>query len=410
MSGRDLSIFVAELAGEKLKESETVADWLDKTLQKADKVFRGTHGLKFSHSAIPHGGVLAKIENPDTMLVGTHSVTPPRIDTFCDAAALGLGKLLDISVDGDSIADQVVKNNPVSFQSFTNDEAQLRNWMNNLAVAIRLKKAEPHSLGKQFYFPVDEGYHLLSPLHSSSLSHVIYKRVRDVAAYTEHTKVAREAMNKKRHCDYDLVVYKNLARIKYGGAQPQNVSLLNSQRSGVSYLLSCAPPNWQSQIRLPIKGNAALWRMLGFRVRQLVRTFREFLASVERINNAHIRDTRADFIDQLIDELLGLRAGILEVGKPGWSRESELTVAEQCFLDPMRVDDDESLFMTVLETREWEQEISNAFARFVNDKLSGIRTQSGKQLRDLGDVEHREWRDDLRDRLVEFRHFLETLT
>ncbi|VFS89954.1 CRISPR type I-F/YPEST-associated protein Csy1 [Raoultella planticola] len=55
------------------------------------------------------------------------------------------------------------------FAAFTDDAAQLDEWISGFSSALNTGEPTSHKLAKQSYFPVKEGYHLLSPLFATSL-------------------------------------------------------------------------------------------------------------------------------------------------------------------------------------------------------------------------------------------------
>ena len=396
----DLSAQIRELAAEKQRDDD-VAGWLDDLVARAPRVGRGTHGPKFSHSAIPNFGIASVAESVADRTVGTHSLTSPAMDTFCNAADLGVGVLLDLSDGGESLAEQVAAGDATSLRPF-GDGTRTAAWLEGLSKALEARTYSAHPLSKQVYFPVRDSYHLVSPQLATSLAHEVWAAVGE-ARFSDEAKEARAARRANRASERDVVDYTGLATMKFGGAQPQNVSLLNSRRRGTAYLMSCAPPIWKERLRLPTRGENALWRLYRARTRRTVTALRRFLASAYDYNNVRIRRRREEYIEELIDELLNLAAGVRELGAPGWSRDSDLPLSEQCFLDPRREEAKGSPFALSRESGAWKEEVATAFGRFVNDRLSGMKTRSGKTLRDPGRVEAEVWARELRNTIARLR-------
>lgn len=401
----DLSALVRDLAAEKKREDD-IPGWLDDLAGLASRVQRGTHGPKFSHSAItPNAGIAATANDVGDGAIGTHSLSSPVIDTFCNATYLGVGVLLDLADGGESLADQVAAGDPISLRPF-GDEARAAAWIDGLSNALEEHAYAAHPLSKQVYFPVGDDYHLISPLFAASLAHEVWAVVQE-AKFSDESKEVRAARRVNRAAERDSVDYTGLATMKFGGAQPQNVSLLNSRRRGTAYLLNCAPPTWEERLRLPTRGENALWRLYRARTRRTVAALRRFLANAGDGTNVRIRTRRGEYIEELVDELLNLAAGVRELGPPGWSRDSDLPLSEQCFLDPRREDEAGSPFALSRESGAWREDVSDAFGRFVNDRLSGMRTKSGNRQRDLGSVEAKVWARELRNTIARLRDRLE---
>ena len=105
---------------------------------------------------------------------------------------------------------------------------------------------------KQNYFHLaDANYHMIAPLFSSTLSQAIYQKIR-ASKFDEADKKLREARRKSMYAEGVLSVYPNLAVMNFGGTQPQNITAGNFIRHGEAYLLSCTPPQWQSDLKPPI--------------------------------------------------------------------------------------------------------------------------------------------------------------
>ena len=95
---------------------------------------------------------------------------------------------------------------------------------------------------KQVYFPVGEAqYHLLSILTPSGLITRLKQSV-DAMRFSEETKQAKESRKKNEHHEVGYSDIFDLTVTGYGGTQPQNVSVLNSQNAGRAYLLPSCPP------------------------------------------------------------------------------------------------------------------------------------------------------------------------
>lgn len=66
---------------------------------------------------------------------------------------------------------------------------------------------------------------------------------------------------------------------------------------------------------------------------------------------------------------------------PGWSRESQLSLPQQLWLDPYRSEFDYE-FALVRAGEAWRKSVSNQFASWMNSNLSGLP---------VGDTEHDFW-------------------
>jgi len=168
---------------------------------------------------------------------------------------------------------------------------------------------------KQVYFPVDDTYHLLSLLTPSGLLTQVKSRI-DSMRFSEETKQAKECRKKNElhAAGYDDVF--DLTITAFGGTQPQNVSVLNSQNAGRAYLLASTPPGLkQRQIRLPTNNF--------FRNSLRIRPFKDLFQPLDKlirtdVNNVHVRDGIRNSLKYIIDQVLQ-RAFRVRAYEPGWS-------------------------------------------------------------------------------------------
>lgn len=278
-----------------------------------------------------------------------------------------------------------------------------------------------HALNKQIYWllpdaePADDGsFELLTPLFPASLAHAVYGEIQE-HRFGEANKAARIARRERKPHDGVFHDYPGLAAQKMGGTKPQNISQLNSERSGVNYLLSSLPPAWTSSaVRLPVKTASVFDRMFIARpgVRRTVRALRKFLASEPESNKA-TREHRDSLVDALVDELVSMAGELQQLMQPGWSKDderfAELDLNEQLWLDPLRAEKSEEVdFARKWLQMDWPAEIGKNFALWLNHQLKG-------QL-PVGDAEVREWskvlltdEDGFKQQLRELRDKLDVL-
>lgn len=385
---------------ETIEESFKPVNWLTDAAKRASQIQLATHAPKFTHSDAKSSSVNAVGLNGVAGMVGTHAISNPTIDVTGNAAALDVANLLLLSNDTEALWQQLASNNPEALREFATSDKQLAEWVEGLAAAFKDGVIFSHSLNKQIYFPVSNGdYHLVTPLFSTSLCHEVYGLIQ-YARYNEVSKSARASRRSNTPCKDDVVSYIDVAEMGFGGSKPQNISLLNSQRRGLAYLLSSAPPTWRQTVSLPTKGKAALWRNYRWRVRGRIKALNQFLDKVESYNNVNIRKTRAQMVTGLLEEWLTLVAAVRQAGEPSWSVDCDLPLHEQCLLDPNRRDADESsLFNNMMDTGEWRKLIADSYGQWLNKALSNNK-------RDLGDVESDEWSTELNNILSQVRNDL----
>lgn len=383
--------------------------WIASAAKRVMQLQQVTHSTKFTHpssdwkvSGLVSGG------NPtaDGLEIGSHSLgADTAADVVGNAAALDVYKFLRLHVDGRSLLERAIARDPALLAALNDDETVAAEWTEAFA-ALPQPKGPPasHKLAKQLYWPVaDGGYHLLSPLLASPVSHALYTRIsRD--RFSDEAKAAREARrNGKLHLE-GYRDYPDLAIQSFGGSKPQNISQLNSERRGENMLLASLPPLWESPaLRPPLKTDSVFLRYYPYRreVRRLAGVLKEYLRSVaHRRSNMHMRYTRATLVAELVDEVLNMAAELRRGLEPGWTAQPDcrLRLAEQRWLDPERCTLDDA-FAARIRGDDWKDEICKGFATWLNSALQTDKTA-------FGEVEAREWAGILKQELALLREEL----
>lgn len=371
-----------------------VSTWLTDAATRASQINMVSHAPKYTHGDAKGSGVYFEKPNynhHDTYL-SSKMLLSFAVDTVGNAAALDVAALLSLSDNGQSLLDQLVKDEYSALSVFTNDEQQLADWATGFKASLQHKELSSHKLSKQLFFPLEQGgYHLISPLFASSFCQGVYDRISE-SRFSDDSKDKRKAKKDGKYLAGTLAEYRNSAVQTFGGTKPQNISLLNSRRGGRAYLLSCHPPVWRSQSRPPTSSKTAFWKMYERRVWGILKSLRKFLEKIEhRDSTVVLREIRQRYVDELVGELLQLAAEIQALpASPGWSIDSKLPLSEQLWLDSQR--DDES-FVAAREAQDWQEDIARSFSTWLNYHLNRSQKLA------FGDVEFSEWKDSLKSAL-----------
>lgn len=378
-----LALWEAENREQLALETERYhpANWLDDAARRARQISLVTHAPKYTHSDAKGTGVMVTQANRQSDYLATSSLRDVRIDVVGNAAALDVANLLLLETEGERLVDWLARGDPAPLQPFARDEAQLSEWLEGFGMALQSREPGSHKLAKQLYFPVgDDQYHLLGPLFSSSLTQALHERI-DKARFSEEAKVARKARREGVYSVTATMEFPQLAVQSFGGTKPQNVSLLNSGRRGRAYLLNCRPPRWQQQQKAPGK-DADFWRQYGWRVSYSLKQLKRYLLSVvDKDSTLAIRQHRAELVAELVAELHQF-AAVLKMQTAGWSAKTELSEPFCHWLDP---DNPEPEAMAARERNDWQDEIGEHFARWLNRQLQHEQLQ-------MKDVEYHVWR------------------
>ncbi|ANI12625.1 type I-F CRISPR-associated protein Csy1 [Pseudomonas citronellolis] len=378
--------------------------WLADAARRVGQIQMASHTLKPIHPDARGSNLYVMPESPKPPgLVGTHSLKGELAhDVVGNAAALDVFKFLNLELEGRSLLQRLLDDEPQVLAALSEESSLAREWRDAFVSITRSKgKTASHTLAKQLYFPLAGGdYHLLAPLFPTSLAHKVQQTLR-ADRFGEAARAAREARAKGEGWPHGYREYPNLAIQNFGGTKPQNISQLNSERHGENWLLASLPPQWESpEVRLPLDTDSVfpfLARHDGT-LRRRVRELRDFLAHTSH-NNLAMRRKRERLLGDICDRLLHYAAQVREPS--GWSarQDCRLHDAERLWLDPLRGRQDE-IFSAQRVRLDWPQQVGQRFANWLNQALGGHEHR-------LGEDEARQWTHDLHKELQLLREELE---
>ena len=392
---------------QKLVESHQPAHWIADAARRVNQIQRITHGLKFSHPAARGSSLYSPGNAPaDESLIGTHCLRQITADVVGNAAVLDVYKFLRLELEGKTLLQRIQERDPALIEAFrmiapTPEEAEA--WVQAFA-EIDQPKGPPssHKLARQIYWPLPDGqYHLLAPLFPSSLVQAQYEALRH-DRFSDEAKAARNARFNNEAHTHGYREYPDLAIIKFGGTNRQNISQLNSERHGEAWLLASLPPQWKPTGLKPpchVESIFGYW-LTGFRrIREPVHALRNFLSRSGH-NNLAIRRKRAELTQQVIDAVIDLAAHLQQL-PPGWSAGDDcvLDTHQRYWLDPARAATDED-FARHRASSSWQARIADAFGLWLNGQLDTDRTP-------MSDPEREHWTTTLNRELRLFREELE---
>lgn len=366
------------------------ATWLEDAASRAKQISFVTHPIKYSHSDAKGSSIYETGAKQTWPYLCTTTLQTPRSDVVGNAAALDVAGLLQLEADGENLASQIARGDLTALQPFAKDESQLAQWQQGFQMALADKELRTHTLAKQLYFPVSrDAYHLISPLFSSALAQALYDRVTE-SRYSDSAKAVRKLKREGKWSGQITVDYLNVAVQTFGGTKPQNISLLNSGRRGQSFLLSCRPPVWRSMAKPPADKKDAFWREFSRRSRWVTQAMKnDLLKRADKDGSKSFRDKRKARLNDLIEILLQYAAEIQLMGEqyPGWSAKSQLSKAEQLWLDPQRARLDAG-FNAEYAAKDWHSEIAAQFASWLNFHLKDEKLV-------MKDAEYLEWQNSM---------------
>lgn len=345
---------------QEANEKFALANWLPDAARRATQLTMVSHPGKFSHPSAKTSSVIVKSYHANDGYLRSGNVDY-ELDVFGNAAAMDVYKFLSVVMDdGKTVLTHLEEDSPAIKPLFTLPTASYESLKQGLTSIKQLDDSnKTDHLVKQVYFPVDGTYHLLSLLTPSGLLTQVKSRI-DNMRFSEETKQAKECRKKNElhAAGYDDVF--DLTITAFGGTQPQNVSVLNSQNAGRAYLLASTPPGLkQRQIRLPTNNF--------FRNTLRIRLFKDTFQPLDKlirtdVNNVHVRDGIRNSLKYIIDQVLQ-RAFRVRAYEPGWSNTEHyqsLPLAQRIWLDDANLEQRES-------QDAWLEDVVSDFARWILD-------------------------------------------
>ncbi|WP_323012452.1 type I-F CRISPR-associated protein Csy1 [Castellaniella sp.] len=374
--------------------------WLEDAARRVRQIQAVTHSLKAIHpDARGTNLYVDPADMPTRQEVGSHVLGVGfSSDVVGNAAALDVYKFLKLEVDGRTLLDWLLADDPAAMQALSSDESKAHEWQSAFISLTQARDDEvaSHALAKQMYWLTGEDladdaqYHLLAPLYPTSFVQAVHDTVQE-DRFGEATKAARAARRAGQEHEGVLREYPALAVRKLGGTKPQNISQLTSERGGISYLLGSLPPVWNDNLPRQLWGVTSVFGPVLMRygsTRISVRALLEFLKK-DPPSNVQTRSRVDAYVGDLIDDLVSMAGECQRRLPAGWTADARCVLAreEQLWLDPGRAKENgdfrsEWLFM------DWPAQIGHRFANWLNGRLH-------EHFPSVGDVEHRYWKKEL---------------
>lgn len=308
---------------EKLKftqeanEKYQLENWLIDSSSRAKQLSLTSHPAKFIHPKAKASSIIASnTHRPDGLLRSGNVVV--ELDTFGNAAALDVEKFLRLELeDGRAVLQHIEEETEFIKQLFDTENTNFSSLRESF-MKVKVSDIEQTSEKlKQIYFPVADDYHLLSVLIPSGLIYKLKERI-NALRFSDENKRLREEIKKASPEPTSGKINElfDLTSVGYGGTKPQNISTLNNQNGGVSFLLPSLPPILNKRNIQPPKKSFfvnCLWS--GF-FKEDFNDFHKML--IDRRNNIDIRDKRDDIVLNSISKVKWLINQIRDIGG-NWS-------------------------------------------------------------------------------------------
>ena len=368
---------------QQANERFSVQEWLSDAAKRVSQLSMVSHPSKFSHPSAKTSSVIVQADYSVDGYLRSGNVNY-SLDVFGNAAAMDVFKFLSVNLEnGQTILDAFEQQNEdlkqfIQHSSLDFDALRLA----FLVIKENDTSVKTDHLVKQVYFPVGgENYHLLSLLTPSGLITKLKQNI-DAIRFSDATKLAKEQRKKNELDDVGYADIYDLTVTAYGGTQPQNVSVLNSQNARRAYLLSSAPPQFEKRkVKLPTKdffAQCLYWKKFNHEFSILQKYVRSDLKETEQVvRNRHIRKKIRQTIRQIIYEILFI-AFCIRRNQSGWSNKEYyqyLPLDQRIWLDEVHLEERE-------HQEEWRDEISRRTAKWILDSYERFMSHS-KMFSDL---------------------------
>jgi CRISPR-associated protein Csy1 len=350
---------ISELQGQA-DDKFSLKEWLPDAAKRVTQLSMVSHPSKFSHPSAKTSSVIVQAKPNNDGYLRSGNVHYP-LDVFGNAAAMDVFKFLSLPLtekltvlDGFERQEESLKTLLVGadldFETLGTEFLKIK--------ATDTSVKTDH-LVKQVYFPIEQAeYHLLSVLTPSGLITRLKQSI-DTMRFSEETKQAKELRRKNEYHEIGYADIFDLTITAYGGTQPQNISVLNSQNAGRAYLLSSCPPMLEKRaIRLPKTDFFAqcLYR----------KNYQESFIQLHKfmqldLNNDDIRTAIRNIIQFVIDQILVLASKTREYSVEGWSNQdyyASLPKLQRIWLDKIYQTERD-------EDDDWRDELSREIARWI---------------------------------------------
>lgn len=392
------AIWLADL--DKISNDHDYAKWLDWASRYAGKVGFSTHIAKLTHSSIEGASsIYFDKQEESSCYLTTTSLVAKEVDVSQTSNEFApIGKLLKLQNNDGMLGDRLSHDNVSDLKALAKDEAQLESWRQGFLTCFKEKSLSSHSLAKQLYFPISSGYHLLSPLASSSLDQAIFLLFK----YDEKSiEIGKQRWAKKYHPEINIS-YPDIAVLKVTASNHGNASPLNGVRGGKRYLFPSMPPYWKSRLKPPIHQESLFYGEFDYRAGQSAKNLQKYLLALrDQKGNKEIRDHIKKYVNEIIDTLFYYVAEIQGlVNQSDWNKPAtKLKEAHQLWLDPYRKDE---IFQQKRKSGDWQEQVCNDFGRWLNIRLEHEKMKFSK-------IESKSWAKLLMAKLREFERDLEVM-
>ncbi len=379
-----------KLLEKKANKEFTLQAWLTKMLIVAEHYYC-THPAKFTHSTplskqtkykAKDLNLIARFQfKPDGYLKSGNAYSEIDFTGYPDNGySTSLYKFLNLELkNGLTIINNLEKDTDYIRQQLEKNSINYMKIRNILSPEpTGVANSRPYTSGriKQVYFPAVNDYHLLSIVSPSGLMFRLKKDI-DSLNFSEKTKRTRALRRKNEKSTQTFSEIYGLTYIGFGGSNKQNISVLNNQNGGVSYLLPSLPPQLESKKINPPRED---FFMKYLYLRHYSEDFEKLHTELQKDrNNTQVRDNIKFLIKSLYYQVIDRSWGVRHL-PPEWSDSEHfkaLPLSQKIWLDQQYREQRKT-------NTGWLDEIKESMTRWLN---RSYKTVLGEKSLPLADIE-----------------------
>lgn len=165
----------------KIHSDHEIVSWMNYIAENASKVsLNVSHVAKLTHSSNKAINLIDFIpQQKYHYLLTTQTANVNELDSaYTDASYAPVAEFLSFNViDSGRNLGQFLAENEIYLSKISDNSEVRKQWQIQISEAYVAKKLNSHVLAKQVYIPVENSYHVISPVKSSALAHKIFEKI-----------------------------------------------------------------------------------------------------------------------------------------------------------------------------------------------------------------------------------------
>jgi len=363
---------------QEIEDDFRIENWVEHAAKRAAQLSLVTHPGKFSHPDARITPILFEGSRAADGYLRSGNVVVKH-DVVGNAAALDVYGFLSVELeDQRSVLDHFETDSDQLRQLLGVNEGQFQQWRTAF-LQIKSSSSEQKTAGqiKQVYFPVEDGYHLLSVLYPSGLITAHRERIQQMK-FSDEVKEARQKRKDGEHHELGFFDLPGLLTQKFGGTKPQNISKLNSGNGGMAWLMPSMPPMLKGGYQQLPKQDFFQFLRWDAHSKSLFRRLHTLFKL--DLNNRDIRKKVKETIAEILEWVL-LRALYLQQSTPGWSDRERYQIPEL-----QKIWLDQQHFENRADHPDWQEAIAQAVSEWIVVTYRRIYRKRKDQVT-LGEIE-----------------------